>query len=177
MRADDESCLHFFTMRAILNAPFWMRVWSHRRSLDRVKMPFSMYHFVGIKFWLRRDRSTHAMSIISRLFLCCFQVSYWALQTLERYLEAAYVQANRSLDEPQNPYFRQKPLILKTWEHFILYSGKWKVRAWPQDTATIDKNRVDSYQLEIDDESIDYNWLWLLKVNLNVITINGDSEI
>ena len=23
---------------------FWQGVWSHRRSLDRVKMPFSMYH-------------------------------------------------------------------------------------------------------------------------------------
>jgi hypothetical protein len=92
MRADDESCLHFFTVRAILNAPFWILA----RSLESPqesgpsKNAFSMRHFVEIKFWLKREFYVYYFYVASK----------WAtelyIQTLERYLEAAHVQANSS---------------------------------------------------------------------------------
>ena len=36
-----------------------------RRSLGQVKIPFEIRHFVETKFSLRRDRSTHSVSINS----------------------------------------------------------------------------------------------------------------
>ena len=36
-----------------------------RRSLELLKMPFEIRHFVETNFYLRKDRSTHSISIIS----------------------------------------------------------------------------------------------------------------
>ena len=42
----------------------WVRI-PCLRSLRRVKMPFEIHHFVETIFLLKKDRSTHSMSIIS----------------------------------------------------------------------------------------------------------------